>query len=172
MFDAFAKVVSQSDVRGEYLTNAQLLALSAMVEEGSKRMDIVSRISGNASAIVSTAARELFIQEPGLIAPGGNAYPNRRVSACLRDMEVILRYITYAIYTGDASVLETRCLHGLRETYLALGVPGSAVAVGIQKMKVAAITAAKNPIGVTPGDCSDLIAEVAGYFDQAAAAVV
>jgi phycocyanin beta chain len=113
----------------------------------------------------------LFAEQPALIAPGGNAYTNRRMAACLRDMEIILRYVTYAIYSGDASILEDRCLNGLRETYLALGTPGASVAVGVGKMKDAAIAIANDPNGVTRGDCSALMSEVAAYFDKAAAAV-
>ncbi|MFN3360426.1 MAG: phycocyanin subunit beta [Pseudanabaenaceae cyanobacterium] len=172
MYDAFAKVVAQADARGEYLTPAQFDALSAMVAEGNKRMDIVNRISSNASKIVADAARALFAEQPQLIAPGGNAYTSRRMAACLRDMEIILRYVTYAMFTGDASVLDDRCLNGLRETYLALGTPGASVAVGIQKMKDAAIAIANDPNNITRGDCSNLIAELATYFDRAAAAVV
>ena len=171
MFDAFAKVVSQADARGEYLSSAQLDALSSMVAESNKRMDTVNRITSNASAIVTNAARALFAEQPSLIAPGGNAYTSRRNAACLRDMEIILRYVTYAIFTGDASVLDDRCLNGLRETYLALGTPGASVAVGVEKMKEAAIAIANDSNGITPGDCSSLMAEVSGYFDRAAAAV-
>jgi phycocyanin beta chain len=86
-------------------------------------------------------------------------------------MEIILRYVTYAIFTGDASVLDDRCLNGLKETYLALGVPGASVATGVQKMKEAAIAIANDPNGVTRGDCSALMSEVSSYFDRAAAAV-
>ena len=86
-------------------------------------------------------------------------------------MEIILRYVTYAVFTGDASVLDDRCLNGLRETYLALGTPGASVAVGVQKMKEAAIAIANDSNGITPGNCSSLMAEIAGYFDRAAAAV-
>lgn len=171
MFDAFARVVSQADARGEYLSTAQLDALSAMVAEGNKRMDMVNRITGNSSTIVANAARALFAEQPQLIAPGGNAYTNRRMSACLRDMEIILRYVTYALFAGDASVLEDRCLNGLRETYVALGVPGGSVATGVGKMKEAAIAIANDPNGITRGDCSNLVAELSGYFDKAAAAV-
>ena len=171
MLDAFAKVVSQADARGEYITGAQLDALSAMVADGNKRMDAVNRITSNASAIVANAARSLFAEQPQLISPGGNAYTSRRMAACLRDMEIILRYVTYATFAGDASVLEDRCLNGLRETYLALGTPGASVAVGVQKMKEAAIAIANDPNGVTRGDCSSLIAEIGGYFDKAAQAV-
>ena len=171
MFDAFTKVVSQADARGEFVSASQIDALINTVAEGNKRIDAVNRITGNASTIVANAARALFAEQSQLIAPGGNAYTNRRMAACLRDMEIILRYVTYATFAGDASVLDDRCLNGLRETYLALGVPGASVAVGVQKMKDAAIAIANDPNGISPGDCSSLMSEIGGYFDRAAAAV-
>jgi phycocyanin beta chain len=171
MLDAFAKVVSQADARGEYLNAGQLDALGAMVAEGNKRMDTVNRITANASAIVANAARSLFAEQPQLIAPGGNAYTSRRMAACLRDMEIILRYITYAVFAGDASVLDDRCLNGLRETYLALGTPGASVAVGVSKMKDAALAIVGDRNSITSGDCSAIMAEVASYFDRAASSV-
>jgi phycocyanin beta chain len=171
MLDAFAKVVSQADTRGEYLSAGQLDGLMNMVRDGNKRMDTVNRITSNGSSIVANAARALFAEQPQLIAPGGNAYTNRRMAACLRDMEIILRYVTYAIFSGDASVLDDRCLNGLRETYLALGTPGASVAVGVQKMKEAALALAGDPNNITKGDCSALMSEVASYFDRAASAV-
>jgi phycocyanin beta chain len=171
MLDAFAKVVAQADARGEYINDSQLDALAAMVADSNKRIDTVNRITGNASAIVANAARALFAEQPQLIAPGGNAYTSRRMAACLRDMEIILRYVTYAIFTGDASVLDDRCLNGLRETYLALGTPGASVAVGVSKMKEAAIAIANDRAGITQGDCNALMAEVGTYFDRAASAV-
>jgi phycocyanin beta chain len=171
MLDAFTRVVSQADTRGEYVSDSQVDALKQMVADGSKRMDVVNRITGNASAIVANAARALFAEQPQLIAPGGNAYTNRRMAACLRDMEIILRYVTYAVFTGDASVMEDRCLNGLRETYVALGVPGASVATGVAKMKEAAIAIANDRNGVTQGDCSSLMAELGSYFDKAAASV-
>ena len=171
MFDAFTKGVSQADARGQYVTDSQISALSQYVADGNKRIDVVNRLTGNASTIVANAARALFAEQPQLIAPGGNAYTNRRMAACLRDMEIVLRYVTYAVFTGDASVLNDRCLNGLRETYVALGVPGGSVAEGISKMKDAAIAIANDRNGITQGDCSSLMSELGTYFDQAASAV-
>ncbi|MEL6940365.1 MAG: phycocyanin subunit beta [Cyanobacteria bacterium J06598_1] len=171
MLDVFTKVVTQFDNRGQLVSNAQIDALMATVQAGAKRTDVVNRISSNSSAIVTNAARALFAEQPQLIAPGGNAYTNRRVSACLRDMDIILRYVTYAVFLGDASVLDDRCLNGLRETYVALGVPSASMANSINKMKEAAIALANDRNGVTPGDCSSLISELSSYFDRAAAAV-
>nr|YP_009296441.1 phycocyanin beta subunit [Thorea hispida]AOM65376.1 phycocyanin beta subunit [Thorea hispida]ARX95938.1 phycocyanin, beta chain [Thorea hispida]UNJ79055.1 phycocyanin beta subunit [Thorea hispida] len=172
MLDAFAKVVAQADARGEFLSNGQLDALSAMINEGSKRLDVVNKITSNASSIVTNSARALFAEQPQLIQPGGNAYTNRRMAACLRDMEIVLRYVSYAMAAGDSSVLDDRCLNGLRETYQALGTPGTSVAVAIQKMKEASIAIASSVDGVPLGDCSSLIAELGSYFDRAATAVV
>nr|YP_010336055.1 phycocyanin beta subunit [Tsunamia transpacifica]QUE27946.1 cpcB [Tsunamia transpacifica]UNJ14461.1 phycocyanin beta subunit [Tsunamia transpacifica] len=172
MLDAFAKVIAQADVRGEFLSKPQLDALSAMVADGNKRLDTVNRVNSNASAIVTNAARALFSEQPQLVQPGGNAYTSRRMAACLRDMSIILRYVSYAMIAGDSSVLDDRCLNGLRETYQALGVPGASVAVSVQKMKEASVAVANDSNGITPGDCSSLIAELASYFDRAAVAVV
>jgi phycocyanin beta chain len=170
-YDVFTKVVAQADTRGAYLTDSQIDALKQVVADGTKRLDIVNRITSNSSAIITNAARSLFDDQPQLIAPGGNAYTHRRIAACIRDLDIILRYVTYAIFTGDSSILEDRALNGLRETYSALGVPGGSVATGILKVKDAAIAIANDPNGVTRGDCSALIAEVASYFDKAAASV-
>ena len=172
MLDAFAKVVAQADARGEFLSNTQIDSLSQMVKEGNCRLDIVNKVNGNPSAIVTNAARALFSEQPQLIQPGGNAYTSRRMAACLRDMEIVLRYVSYAMAAGDSSVLDDRCLNGLRETYQALGTPGSSVAVGVQKMKDAAVALANDTSGVPIGDCSSLVAGLAGYFDRAAGAVV
>ena len=104
----FTKAISQADAQGTFISASQMGELSAIVANSNKRMDAVNRITSNASTIVATAARSLFAQQPQLIAPGGNAYTSRRMAACLRDMEIILRYVTYAIFSGDASVLDDR----------------------------------------------------------------
>jgi len=172
MLDAFAKVVAQADARGEFLSNKQIDALETIIKEGNKRLDTINKINSNASAIVTNSARALFAEQPQLVQPGGNAYTSRRMAACLRDMEIILRYVSYAMIAGDSSVLDDRCLNGLRETYQALGTPGSSVAVAVQKMKEASISIVNEQSGVTAGDCSSLISELSVYFDRAAAAVV
>ena len=172
MLDAFAKVVAQADARGEFLSTKQIEALEIIVKEGNKRLDAVNKINSNASAIVTNSARALFSEQPQLIQPGGNAYTSRRMAACLRDMEIVLRYVSYAMIAGDSSVLDDRCLNGLRETYQALGTPGSSVAVAIQKMKEASISLVNELNGVPSGDCSSLVSELSIYFDRAATAVV
>lgn len=171
MLDAFSRVVEQADRKGAYLSDDEVNALSSMVSESNKRLDIVNRLTGNSSTIVANAYRALVAENAQIFNPGGACFHHRNQAACIRDLGFILRYVTYSVLAGDASIMDDRCLNGLRETYQALGTPGNVVASGIQKMKDAAIAIANNPNGISKGDCSSLMSELAGYFDRAAASV-
>nr|YP_009244499.1 R-phycoerythrin class I beta subunit [Agarophyton chilense]AMK96741.1 R-phycoerythrin class I beta subunit [Agarophyton chilense]ASP44636.1 R-phycoerythrin beta subunit [Agarophyton chilense]UAD84330.1 phycoerythrin subunit b [Agarophyton chilense] len=176
MLDAFSRVVINSDTKAAYVGGSDLQALKTFISEGNKRLDAVNSIVSNASCIVSDAVSGMICENPGLISPGGNCYTNRRMAACLRDGEIILRYISYALLAGDSSVLEDRCLNGLKETYIALGVPtaSSVRAVNIMKAAVGAFisnTASQRKMGTTSGDCAALSSEVASYCDRVCAAI-
>ncbi|MCL1470581.1 phycocyanin subunit beta [Argonema antarcticum] len=171
MLDAFSRVVEQADKKGAYLSSDEINGLSAMVADSNKRLDTVNRLTGNSSTIVANAYRAVVAENPQIFNAGGACFHNRNQAACIRDLGFILRYVTYSVLAGDTSVMDDRCLNGLRETYQALGTPGNVVASGIQKMKDAAIAIANNSNGITKGDCSSLMSELAGYFDRAAAAV-
>ncbi|HEY9666612.1 MAG TPA: phycocyanin subunit beta [Coleofasciculaceae cyanobacterium] len=171
MLDAFSRVVEQADRQGSYLSENEINGLSSMVADSNKRLDVVNRLTSNASTIVANAYRGIVADNPQVFDPGGACFHHRNQAACIRDMGFILRYVTYSMLAGDASVMDDRCLNGLRETYQALGTPGNVVASGIQKMKDAAVALANDPKGITQGDCSQLMSELASYFDRAAAAV-
>lgn len=176
MLDAFSRVVVNSDAKAAYVGGGDLGALKSFIAEGNKRLDAVNSIVSNASCIVSDAVSGMICENPGLISPGGNCYTNRRMAACLRDGEIILRYVSYALLSGDASVLEDRCLNGLKETYIALGVPTNSTVRAVSIMKAAAVafvtnTASQRTIEIAAGDCSALASEVASYCDRVAAAV-
>ena len=171
MLDAFSRVVDQADRKGAYLSDDEINGLSAMVADSNKRLDIVNRLTSNASSITANAYRALVAQQPQVFGPGGPCFHHRNQAACIRDLGFSLRYVTYSVLAGDASAMDDRCLNGLRETYQALGTPGATVASGIQKMKDAAVAIANDPNGISKGDCSNLISELSSYFDRAAAAV-
>ncbi|HAA32834.1 MAG TPA: phycocyanin subunit beta [Cyanobacteria bacterium UBA8553] len=171
MLDAFSRLVDQADRKGAYLSDDEINGLSAMVADSNKRLDILNRLNSNAPSITANAYRALVAEQPQVFGPGGACFHHRNQAACIRDLGFILRYVTYSVLAGDASVMDDRCLNGLRETYQALGTPGATVASGVQKMKDAAIAIANDPNGITKGDCSNLMSEVASYFDRAASAV-
>ena len=176
MLDAFSRVVVNSDAKAAYVGGSDLQALRTFISDGNKRLDAVNAIVSNASCIVSDAVSGMICENPGLIAPGGNCYTNRRMAACLRDGEIILRYVSYALLAGDASVLEDRCLNGLKETYIALGVPTNSSNRAVSIMKAAAVafvnnTAPQRKMDVISGDCNSLASEVASYCDRVVSAI-
>lgn len=176
MLDAFSKAVVGADTKTAYIGSADLAALKQFIAAGNKRLDSVNAITSNSSCIVSDAVSGMICENPGLISAGGNCYTNRRMAACLRDGEILLRYVAYALLAGDASVLEDRALNGLKETYIALGVPIPSAIRAVSIMKAASVafinnTASKRKIDTPQGDCSSLAAETASYFDKIADAL-
>lgn len=176
MLDAFSRVVVSSDAKAAYVGGSDLTSLKAFITDGNKRLDAVNYIVSNASCIVSDAVSGMICENPGLIAPGGNCYTNRRMAACLRDGEIVLRYVSYALLAGDSSVLDDRCLNGLKETYVALGVPTNSAARAVSIMKAAAAafvtnTASQRKVEVSSGDCSALETETSSYFDKVSSAI-
>jgi phycoerythrin beta chain len=180
MLDSFSRAVVTADSKTAPIGGAELAALRNFIASGNRRLDAVNAIASNASCMVSDAVAGMICENTGLIQAGGNCYPNRRMAACLRDAEIILRYVTYALLAGDASVLEDRCLNGLKETYTALGVPlqSTARAVSIMKAQAAAhisdtpseaFAGAKlRKMGTTVVEdrCASLVAEASSYFDR------
>lgn len=183
MLDAFSRAVVTADTKTAPLSGGQIGELKKFVAEGNKRLDAVNAIASNASCIVSDAVAGMICENQGLIQAGGNCYPTRRMAACLRDGEIILRYVTYALLAGDASVLDDRCLNGLKETYSALGVPTGSSARAVQIMKASSVAHINNSnteanggarfrkMETVQGDCSALAAEAASYFDRVTSAL-
>ena len=183
MLDAFSRAVTSADAGGKFVGGGDLASLKSFIDEGNKRLDAVNAIASNASCIVTDAVAGIVCESPGLTAPGGGVYTNRKMAACLRDGEIILRYIAYAVLTGDGSVLTDRCLNGLKETYAALGVPTGNTTRAVAIMKACAVAHVNDSnteaqagskyrtMGATKGDCAALTAEVAGYFDAVTSAI-
>jgi len=185
MLDAFSRAVVTADASTTPIGGDDIAKLREFIAAGNRRLDAVNAIASNASCMVSDAIAGMICENQGLIQAGGNCYPNRRMAACLRDGEIILRYVTYALLAGDASVLEDRCLNGLKETYTALGVPATSTARAVQIMKAQAAAHIKD----TPSDenaggkkrimgapvvedrCASLVAEAGSYFDRVIAAL-
>jgi phycoerythrin beta chain len=155
-----------------------LAKLSQSFNEGNKRLNIINIIASRASLITKDSVRQMIDANKTLILPGGNCYHSRRMAACLRDTDIILRYVTYALLTDDASILQDRCLNGLKETYSALGVPidASIYSVNIMRENIIdlinqLIHNSQLEISTTDGDYSSTIEELNRYFDMIVSAL-
>jgi len=123
MRDAITGLIGRYDQLGRYLDREAVDRMNGYYSQASARLAVVELINREAAGIVREAAQRLWLADPELILPGGNAYTTRRLSACLRDMDYFLRYASYALVADDVTMLNERVLNGLDDTYKSLGVP-------------------------------------------------
>lgn len=185
--DQYTRRIHEADHTGQFLKPEDFSLFEEELSKKNRRFDIVRRLSQNTNDIVMASSRKLFEDRPHLVSPGGNAYPNRRMQACIRDMEFLLRYIILSFLCGDSSILKLRCLDGLKETYYSLGTPSEFVAESVENMWIEAMKyldySSEDPstwdspyswsisvsqeYGGSLPNCSDLYSELKIYFDIA-----
>lgn len=123
MRDAISGLIGRYDQLGRYFDRSAIDRINVWYSESSVRLAAVELINREAATIVREASQRLWLEDPELILPGGNAYTTRRLAACLRDMDYFLRYASYALIADDVTILDERVLNGLDDTYKSLGVP-------------------------------------------------
>ncbi|WP_339382178.1 NB-ARC domain-containing protein [Aetokthonos hydrillicola] len=151
----------------KFIGSMDLDKLTKFLDECKKRLDTVNLIDSNASKSIANACQKMILANPDLVKEGGYFYPNRRLAACLHDCIFIQRYVSYAILNCETSVLDDYCLNGLREIYVALGIPSISCVSALQTMKIDTVTLMSND-----SDSLSLIAEITNYFDRVIAAII
>jgi phycobilisome core component len=131
MRDAISGLIGRYDQLGRYFDRAAIDRIDAYYGQAAQRLQAVELINREAAGIVREASQRLWLENPELLLPGGNAYTTRRLAACLRDMDYFLRYASYALIADDLTILDERVLNGLDDTYKSLGVPTGPTVRGI-----------------------------------------
>ena len=122
MRDAITGLIGRYDQLGRYFDRSAIDRIEGYFGQAELRLKAVELINREATELVREASQRLFVGDPELLLPGGNAYTTRRLSACLRDMDYFLRYASYALIADDSTILNERVLNGLDDTYKSLGV--------------------------------------------------
>jgi len=130
MENTITSVITSFDLQGKYIDVGALQQLKHNFQIDEPRLRVADLIRDNAAAIVKGAVAKSLNN-----ADDNGLHATRRYAACVRDLDFYLRYSTYAMVAGDTSILDERVLNGLKETYLALGVPLAATVKAIQAMK-------------------------------------
>ena len=134
MQDAITALIGRYDQLGRYLDTGAIGRMERFYADAAARLAAVELINREAATIVREASQRLWLADPELLLPGGNAYTTRRLAACLRDLDYFLRYASYALVADDTRMLDERVLNGLDDTYKFLGVPTGATSRGILLM--------------------------------------
>jgi len=154
--DAITSVINSADVQGKYLDAASLEKLKNYFATGELRVRASQAIAANSATIVKEAVAKSLLYSD-VTRPGGNMYTTRRYAACIRDLDYYLRYATYAMLAGDASILTERVLNGLKETDSALRVPVDSTIQAIQAIKEVAASIVGSDAGKELGIYLDYI---------------
>jgi len=93
------------------------------VDTANSRLDSIISITRNSHAIAADAVTAMICENQGSLSSDHSVNTTNKMSACLRDGEIILRYVSYLLLTKDESILEVSCLRDLKSTYISLGVP-------------------------------------------------
>lgn len=120
IYEGILSVVTAEEFLERLFSRSQLAELFRFVEETNKRLEVSKRIISNASTIVANSVDTLLTEQTQLMEPDGtNRYTEGQIAACLQDLEILLRYIVYALMARDLNVLKGGCLNGWREIYQA-----------------------------------------------------
>jgi len=143
--------------------------IQEFVNTANTRLDAIVSITNNSHAIAADAVTAMICENQDPVNSHNCINTTNKMSVCLRDGEIIIRYITYLLITKDESILEKSCLRDLKNTYIALGVPLSHVIRVFELIKDSTIIDIKSTASLSQKNISvisELIKETEIYFEK------
>ena len=143
--------------------------IKEFINIANSRLDAIISITNNSHAIAADAVTAMICENENSLNSNNSINTTNKMSVCLRDGEIILRYVTYLLITNDESILEKSCLKDLKNTYLSLGVPIPNAIRVVELIRDATISDIKTTINLTLENkiiMSNLINETEMYFGK------
>ena len=143
--------------------------IQEFISTANTRLDAIISITNNSHAIAADAVTAMICENQDSLNSNNCVNTTNKMSVCLRDGEIIIRYITYLLLTKDESILEKSCLKDLKNTYIALGVPLSNAIRVVELIKDSTIIDIKTTSSLSQDKkslTSELIKETEIYFDK------
>jgi len=151
------------------LLNKNFESIQEFVNTSNTRLDAINSITNNSHAIAADAVTAMICENEDSLNSNNSINTTNKMSVCLRDGEIILRYVTYLLITNDDSILEKSCLKDLKNTYLSLGVPIPNAIRVVELIRDATISDIKTTMNLTAENkfiISNLINETSLYFEK------
>lgn len=120
---------------GRYLSDNQLNEVERFLQLGSDRLEAARFFTNNSSTLVADSLRKFIDQHSALVGTGGILNDQAKLAACIRDLDLFLRFISYTVIAGDSAILEYNLLNGMREVYTSLGVSLSLMITAIRLLQ-------------------------------------
>ena len=144
-------------------------SIKEFVNTANSRLDAIISITNNSHAIAADAVTAMICENEDSLNSNNSINTTNKMSVCLRDGEIILRYVTYLLITNDDSILEKSCLKDLKNTYLSLGVPIPNAIRVVELIRDATISDIKTTVNLTIENkliMSNLINDTKIYFEK------
>ena len=144
-------------------------SIQEFVNTANSRLDAIISITNNSHAIAADAVTAMICENEDSLNSNNSINTTNKMSVCLRDGEIILRYVTYLLITNDDSILEKSCLRDLKNTYLSLGVPIPNAIRVVELIRDSTISDIKTTMNLTAENktiMSNLINETRIYFEK------
>ena len=144
-------------------------SIQEFISTANTRLDAIISITNNSHAIAADAVTAMICENQDSLNSNNCVNTTNKMSVCLRDGEIIIRYITYLLLTKDESILEKSCLKDLKNTYIALGVPLSNAVRVVELIKDSTIIDMKTTSNFSLENksvISALIKETEIYFEK------
>ena len=166
--------LSDNKLLGKHFQISNLLdknfeSIQEFVNTANTRLDAINSITNNSHAIAADAVTAMICENEDSLNSNNSINTTNKMSVCLRDGEIILRYVTYLLITNDDSILEKSCLKDLKNTYLSLGVPIPNAIRVVELIRDATISDIKTTMNLTAENkiiMSNLIKETRIYFEK------
>ncbi|MEM9450286.1 MAG: hypothetical protein AAGA75_17360 [Cyanobacteria bacterium P01_E01_bin.6] len=107
------------------LKRAQIISYNKI----SARVSAAQSLTARSSSLAAQAGQDVFQ------ACRDKFQSDRMQAACLRDIEIFIKYLVLALIAGDPSILDESLINGLRETYQALGLPMVCVITALESFR-------------------------------------
>ena len=162
--DLFSNSYNLTNVLDKNFENIQEFICTA-----NTRLDAIISITNNSHAIAADAVTAMICENQDSLDSNNCVNTTNKMSVCLRDGEIIIRYITYLLLTKDESILEKSCLRELKNAYIALGVPLSHAIRVVELIKDSTIIDIKATSSLSLENksvISELIKETEIYFEK------
>ena len=143
--------------------------IKEFINTSHSRLDAIISITKNSHAIAADAVTAMICENQDSLNSSHSVNTTNKMSVCLRDGEIIIRYVTYMLLTHEEKILYKSCLKDLKNTYLALGVPLTNAIKLIELIKDATISDIKTTVNSEMSDKSflnDLIKDTEVYFQK------
>ena len=153
----------------KHLSNIDFNYIKEFINTANSRLDAIISITKNSHAIAADAVTAMICENQDSVNSKISIDTTNKMSVCLRDGEIILRFVSYLLISNDESVLTKSCLKDLKNTYLALGVPLKNAIRVVELMRDATISDLKSTVNMISEDKSflpDLISQTELQFER------